>query len=98
MNNNNSKNKQLDKTIISKLIMLIIIKNSYTYQLNLNEILELQTIVSLYINILKDYIKTPLNVNGFIFRYLQMLIHLNHIYPTPPLGQDMTQGQFLSGV
>ena len=22
----------------------------------------------------------------------------NHIYPTPPLGQDMTQGQFLSGV
>ena len=23
---------------------------------------------------------------------------LIHIYPTPPLGQDMTQGQFLSGV
>ena len=23
---------------------------------------------------------------------------VNHIYPTPPLGQDMTQGQFLSGV
>ena len=22
----------------------------------------------------------------------------NTIYPTPPLGQDMTQGQFLSGV
>ena len=22
----------------------------------------------------------------------------HHIYPTPPLGQDMTQGQFLSGV
>ena len=22
----------------------------------------------------------------------------NHIYPTPPLGQDMTQGQFFSGV
>ena len=21
-----------------------------------------------------------------------------HIYPTPPLGQDITQGQFLSGV
>ena len=21
-----------------------------------------------------------------------------HIYPTPPSGQDMTQGQFLSGV
>ena len=25
-------------------------------------------------------------------------IKINHIYPTPPLGQDMTQGQFLSGV
>ena len=24
--------------------------------------------------------------------------NINHIYPTPPLGQDMTQGQFLSGV
>ena len=22
----------------------------------------------------------------------------NHIYPTAPFGQDMTQGQFLSGV
>ena len=28
------------------------------------------------------------NVNPFILSYL----------PTPPLGQDMTQGQFLSGV
>ena len=25
-------------------------------------------------------------------------IKSNPIYPTPPLGQDMTQGQFLSGV
>ena len=24
--------------------------------------------------------------------------HINPIYPTPPLGQDMIQGQFLSGV
>ena len=23
---------------------------------------------------------------------------VSSIYPTPPLGQDMTQGQFLSGV
>ena len=28
----------------------------------------------------------------------QMPSYINHIYPTPPLGQDMTQGQFLSGV
>ena len=26
------------------------------------------------------------------------LILIYHIYPTPPFGQDMTQGQFLSGV
>ena len=24
--------------------------------------------------------------------------HIYPIYPTPPLGPDMTQGQFLSGV
>ena len=29
--------------------------------------------------------------------FAQLLID-SHIYPTPPLGQDMTQGQFLSGV
>ena len=22
------------------------------------------------------------------------IYHISHIYPTPPLGQDMTQGQF----
>ena len=26
------------------------------------------------------------------------IFRFNPIYPTPPLGQDMTQGQFLSGV
>ena len=26
------------------------------------------------------------------------LVATGTIYPTPPLGQDMTQGQFLSGV
>ena len=31
------------------------------------------------------------------FTYIKVKIG-NHIYPTPPLGQDMTQGQFLSGV
>ena len=25
-------------------------------------------------------------------------VFISSIYPTPPLGQDMTQGQFLSGV
>ena len=28
-------------------------------------------------------------VDQFILKYL-----LSHIYPTPPLGKDMTQGQF----
>ena len=31
-----------------------------------------------------------------IMKYL--LVSNDPIYPTPPLGQDMTQGQFLSGV
>ena len=32
----------------------------------------------------------------FFFSFLRF-IFFHHIYPTPPLGQDMTQGQFLSG-
>ena len=28
----------------------------------------------------------------------EQMINSSHIYPTPPLRQDMTQGQFLSGV
>ena len=37
---------------------------------------------------------------GF-FRYLRPILTIRGIFsylPTPPLGQDMTQGQFLSGV
>ena len=34
--------------------------------------------------------------NGYITN--QVSIYIYHIYPTPSLGQDMTQGQFLSGV
>ena len=30
--------------------------------------------------------------------YLKRTEKGDHIYPTPQLGQDMTQGQFLSGV
>ena len=29
-----------------------------------------------------------------IHMYFKRYIYLFHIYPTPPLGQDMTQGQF----
>ena len=40
---------------------------------------------------------------SFIFIFLSFCLSLccewyYPIYPTPPLGQDMTQGQFLSGV
>ena len=31
------------------------------------------------------------------YKFLRIL-DVDPIYPTPPLGQDMTQGQFLSGV
>ena len=30
--------------------------------------------------------------------YITLLIPINPYLPTPPLGQDMTQGQFLRGV
>ena len=30
--------------------------------------------------------------------FFRMGTFIDTIYPTPPLGQDMTQGQFLSGV
>ena len=33
-----------------------------------------------------------------ILQYQFIKNHFTHIYPTPPLGQDMTKGQFLSGL
>ena len=29
-----------------------------------------------------------------LFSYIYIYIYIYHIYPTPPLEQDMTQGQF----
>ncbi len=40
-------------------------------------------------------------VTGYSFGlgiWFNGISNLGDIYPTPPLGQDMTQGQFLSGV
>ena len=37
-------------------------------------------------------------VQMYICVYMCADAFLGTIYPTPPLGQDMTQGQFLSGV
>ena len=37
--------------------------------------------------------------SSFVFNQFQRAFLLSYpIYPTPPLGQDMTQGQFLSRV
>ena len=36
--------------------------------------------------------------NATVFDELIQYFDDNPIYPTPPLGQDMTQDQFLSGV
>ena len=33
-----------------------------------------------------------------LYKVLLEQVEIDPIYPTPPLGQDMTQGQFLSGV
>ena len=53
--------------------------------------------------ILRIYIIVPFLIIYFFYVYIIILFYvyiiiLIHIYPTPPLGQDMTQGQFLSGV
>ena len=32
------------------------------------------------------------------YEWCDKIVSNDHIYPTPPLGQDMTQGQFLSRV
>ena len=37
------------------------------------------------------------NMKKFQFIFF-MYINIYYYLPTPPLGQDMTQGQFLSGV
>ena len=49
--------------------------------------------------IVTNVLDSGLDVSKFELQ-LPWYIHFwtNHIYPTPPLGKDMTQGQFLSGV
>ena len=53
--------------------------------------------ISLSVTILKQF---TAQLNGFKYYYLISIIlsNINHIYPTPPHGQDMSRGQFLSGV
>ena len=55
-----------------------------------------------YINSFVVYRLFLLHINSFViyqfFCGISILLWYIHIYPTPPLGQDMTQGQFLSGV
>ena len=46
-----------------------------------------------------EFQKVPISEDNDINEDLETLnTNVDHIYPTPPLGQDMTQGQFLSGV
>ena len=48
------------------------------------------------------YIYLSLSLSLYIYIYIYVyLVEVNNglsYLPTPPLGQDMTQGQFLSGV
>ena len=44
MNDNIIKKREMNKTTLSKLIILIIIKNNYAHELYLNDILELKTV------------------------------------------------------
>ena len=57
-----------------------------------------------FISFLSSLVKGNLYESLFFFTALDSFLTFStqgqsyHIYPTPPLGQDMTQGQFLSGV
>ena len=50
--------------------------------------------------VIRIYVCISDSTNTPTFKRTETLahIHSNHIYPTLPLGQNMTQGQFLSGV
>ena len=45
-----------------------------------------------------SYLKPYYCLDYYLYRNSWKSSYGYHIYPTPPLGQDMTQGQFLSGV
>ena len=52
---------------------------------------------------LRNTYTISVNMNVQLTRFTNLfaknnLRQIGPIYPTPPLGQDMTQGQFLSGV
>ena len=48
-------------------------------------------------NILREHLAVEVMVNKLVSQ-LQLHSEFSSYLPTPPLGQDMTQGQFLSGV
>ena len=45
----------------------------------------------------RNYIPTDITIPLVIYIKFSMIVSLSYL-PTPLLGQDMTQGQFLSGV
>ena len=54
-----------------------------------------------FIPLMKILLCSLISSSFFVILRGSFFFHLHvfhHIYPTPPLGQDMTQGQFLSGV
>ena len=44
------------------------------------------------------YINVVSNNPRKVFKQISNSVMIKYYLPTPPLGQDMTQGQFLSGV
>ena len=53
------------------------------------------TILSIYLFVCWFiYISLSIFLSLSLYIYIYIYIYI-HIYPTPPLGQDMTQGEFL---
>ena len=65
-------------------------KADYNFQLPL-------LVVVIHLMVIENVLSTKLHEYYLCSNHMKNK-HSNHIYPTPPLGQDMTQGQFLSGV
>ena len=68
----------MNKAIINKLIMLIMIENNSVCELDLNDILELKSILYSYIKYKKSNMKTIFNVNDFISNYYHLFVLMDN--------------------
>ena len=62
------------------------------------QVLRIRTYIFIWIHNVLCYNENTPELSDWLPGCCNVPVGVYHIYPTPPLGQDMTQGQFLSGV